>query len=164
MSNSNEISENKIKYVTLGDLSFYAKDDFSKFVLSSHKEEYKKEKRKKDFDEFSFIYESLKDLYLDCDWVKSNGEILCFVDYKNINNKYFIDKNNTIYILLLTNESIKDVESNFINVLDWYYKNECENEIDIENTFVAFENVNEGIAYRGGSGYTYALYAKSLNK
>lgn len=46
MSNSNTISEKKVKYITTGDLSFYAKDAFSKYVLSNDKEEYKKAKKK----------------------------------------------------------------------------------------------------------------------
>lgn len=107
----------------------------------------------------------MRDLFGDSDFVKSNGDVLYFVDYRNVNDKYFIDdkeNKNTTYVLLLTNESIGDVESHFIDVLDWYYKNDCANEISIKNTWEVFDTVNEGIAYRGGSGYTYALYAKSL--
>ena len=166
MSSSNAISEKKVKYVTTGDLSFSNKDKFSKYVLLNDKEEYNKEKRRKDFDEFSFIDEALRDLYSDCDRVKSNGDVLYFVDYRNINDKYFIDSKedkNTTYVLLLTNENIGDVNQQFIDVLDWYYKNDCANEIEIKNSWEAFDSVNEGIAYRGGSGYHYALYAKSLN-
>lgn len=45
----------------------------------------------------------------------------------------------------------KDIEGNFDSIIK-----------EIENSWGDWNNVKEGIAYRGGSGYSYSLYAKEL--
>jgi len=53
-----------------------------------------------------------------------------------------------------------EIEPDEKEIVDWFLAG-SENELDIENTWQDWKNVNQGIAYRGGSGYCYGLYAKS---
>ena len=47
------------------------------------------------------------------------------------------------------------------NILEWFIAG-AENNIEIDNNWTEWDKVKKGIAYRGGSGYSYRLYAKEL--
>jgi hypothetical protein len=93
----------------------------------------------------------IADLWYDCDHVKTYGENgrgdSPFVTLKTKNKTYIV----TPYEL--------DCEA--YDLIEWWL-NGAENEIEIENNWDDWDKVLEGVAYRGGSGYSYALYAKKL--
>jgi len=53
-----------------------------------------------------------------------------------------------------------EIESDEEEIVNWWLEG-AKNQINIENNWQDWQNVNQGIAYRGGSGYCYALYAKN---
>jgi hypothetical protein len=91
------------------------------------------------------------DMWYDCDHVKIEGESgrgeAMFLKHENKHN---------IYIITLT-----EYESEVYDIIKWWL-NGCENEIEINNNWNDWDTVKSGVAYRGGSGYCYALYAKEL--
>jgi hypothetical protein len=95
--------------------------------------------------------ESISDLWYDCDHVKTHGENGrgdgMFVTLKTKNKTYIITK--------------YELDFEAYDIIEWWL-NGAENEIEIENNWNDWDKVLEGVAYRGGSGYTYGLYAKSL--
>lgn len=96
---------------------------------------------------------SISDLWNDCDHVKTHGEegrgCFPFVTLESKHNIYII--------------SMYDYgdESNAEDLINWWFDG-APNEIEINNTWDDWDKVNEGIASRGGKGYVYALYAKTL--
>lgn len=66
------------------------------------------------------------------------------------------ENKHNVYIITLT-----EYESEVYDIIKWWL-NGCENEIEINNDWRAWDTVKSGVAYRGGSGYCYALYAKEL--
>lgn len=95
--------------------------------------------------------EYIADLWYDCDHIKTNGESGrgndLFVTHKTKNKVYII----TPYEL--------DFEA--YDLIEWFI-NGAENAIEIENNWNEWDKVKQGVAYRGGSGYSYSLYAKEL--
>lgn len=70
--------------------------------------------------------------------------------------KFFDCKHNgDMYIITEKKLNKKELE-----ILTWWL-NGCQHELDIENTWNEWYEVNTGIAYRGGIGYCYSLHAKS---
>lgn len=102
----------------------------------------------KDNEELPIVAE----LFPDCDFIKVSGELgrgnICFDKHET---------NSTIYIIV-----DETLEQNEIDILVWWLEG-AENEIEIDNTWNDWDRVKEGIAYRGGMGYSYNLYAKKLN-
>ena len=95
--------------------------------------------------------ESIIDFWIDCDHIKVNGE-------RGRGNRCFntFDIGNTKYIV-----SVYDLEADELEILKWWL-NGCIDEIEINNNWTEWDNVKTGIAYRGGSGYCYSLYAMEL--
>lgn len=95
--------------------------------------------------------ETISDLWYDCDHVKLEGEEgrgnFPFVKHENKGNIYII--------------TLFEYESEFEEVIEWWL-NGAENEVEINNNWDDWNTVKIGVAYRGGSGYCYALYAKEL--
>ena len=93
----------------------------------------------------------ISDLWYDCDYVKLDGELgrgnFPFVKHENKGNIYIITP--------------FEYESEFDEVVEWWL-NDTENEINIYNNWNDWNTIKSGVAYRGGSGYTYALFAKEL--
>jgi hypothetical protein len=93
----------------------------------------------------------ISDLWYDCDHVKINGESgrgdVCFITVEN---------KSVIYII-----GLYDFESEEEDVVNWWLDG-AKDEIEINNTWDDWDKVKTGIAYRGGSGYCYSLYAKEL--
>lgn len=95
--------------------------------------------------------ETIADLWYDCDHVKINGEEgRGYCQFVKLENK------NTIYIV-----TPYEYDSEFYDIIEWWL-NGSENEIDIENNWNEWNKVNKGVAYRGGAGYSYSLFAKEL--
>lgn len=95
--------------------------------------------------------ECITDLWYDCDHVKINGEggrgDCMFTKHETTKNIYII----TPY----------EYDFDFEDIIEWWL-NGCENEVEINNNWHDWNKVKSGIAYRGGSGYSYSLYAKEL--
>lgn len=102
------------------------------------------------FDEFS-LFES------DPDFIKVNGEQgrgeIPFISV-NVNGM-------EIYILSYYYLEHYNCEQEAREILEWFILG-ANNQKEIENSWDDWNNVKEGIAYRGGSGYHYSLYAKEL--
>lgn len=100
-----------------------------------------------EFDELS-IFEG------DPDYIKVFGEVgqgeIPFIEV-TVNDT-------TIYILSSILVEHYDCFDKAVEILEWYIGG-AENSKEIDNNW---NTVKEGIAYRGGSGYTYSLYAKEL--
>lgn len=103
------------------------------------------------------IDEQMQDCWYDCDYVKLDGE-------DGRGNHQFIDvkTNDTRFIIH------RDIDNDdAIAVIDWWL-NGAEGDLigndGLGNTWYDWEAVKTGIAYRGGSGYCYGLYAKELNQ
>lgn len=104
------------------------------------------------------VGEQLTDLYYDCDHVKTHGEPgrgdHCFVDYKGEDTRYIIH--------------LSDADdSEAVDLINWWLDGAegdlvGSDEGQIDNNWNAWDTVKTGVAYRGGSGYCYALYAKEL--
>ena len=116
----------------------------------------------------------LKDWLLednDWDWVKTSKYLpvtMMFNDFRieyrgNFQFGTFV-VNDNVYVIFAIKPP-KDV----IAIVNWWL-NDSENQIEIENKWesnngkLGWKDVSEGIAYRGGSGYSYDLYAKTLIK
>ena len=103
--------------------------------------------------------EQLSDLWYDCDHVKLDGESgrgnHMFVDYKGKDTHYII------------HYDADDAEA--IELINWWLDG-AEGDLignvgskgSLENTWQDWDKVKTGVAYRGGSGYCYGLYAKEL--
>lgn len=94
------------------------------------------------------------DLWYDCDYVKARDQIGVVV------NESFVtmDAGKTTYII-----TRNDLEQEHEDVLLWWLAG-AENDLCISETWTEWANVEEGIAYRGGAGYSYTFYTKSLIK
>lgn len=90
--------------------------------------------------------------WCDCDHIKTHGE-----EGRGDTDFNTIDIGNVRYIITMF--EIEDIE---MEVLKWW-QNSFENEIEIDNNWDEWNKVEKGIAYRGGSGYCYALYAMELS-
>lgn len=94
---------------------------------------------------------SISDLWYDCDHVKYQGEEgrgnFPFVKYENKSKIYII--------------SIHETDDETEEIINWWLQG-CENECEIQNNWNDWDKVKTGVAYRGGSGYSYALYAKEM--
>lgn len=97
--------------------------------------------------------ESVSDLWYDCDHVKLYGEAgrggFPFIKHENKGNIYIITP--------------FEYDWDFEDVIEWWLKG-SEGEISIRNNWDDWDTVQSGVAYRGGSGYCYALYAKELKQ
>lgn len=83
---------------------------------------------------------------------RGRGEIT-FIDVK-------ID-DTTVYILPSLCIEYHDCFEEAVEVLEWYIGG-AKNSKDIDNNWNDWNTVKEGVAYRGGRGYYYSLYAKEL--
>lgn len=96
----------------------------------------------------------IADLWYDCDHVKVDGEQgrgnVCFVVHEN---------KSKMYVILERGDY--ETETDYINLIEWFLSG-ADGEIGIENNWNDWDNVQTGVAFRGGSGYCYALYAKTL--
>ena len=93
----------------------------------------------------------IADLWYDCDHVKLYGEW-------GRGDCSFVKHENTKYIYIVTPS---EYDFDFEDVVEWWLCG-ATNEIDIRNNWQDWDDVKVGVAYRGGSGYSYALYAKEL--
>lgn len=66
-----------------------------------------------------------------------------------------------IYILCRLSLDHYGCEDEAKDIVEWFI-NGADNEIEIDNNWTDWDKVKKGIAYRGGSGYFYSLYAKEL--
>ena len=66
-----------------------------------------------------------------------------------------VSENETTYII--TPDELDDIE---VGLVKWFLDG-AKGELEIENNWQSWQDVNTGIAYRGGRGYCYSLYAKS---
>lgn len=76
----------------------------------------------------------------------------------------FIDvtvNDTTIYILSSIDLNYHDCFEEAFEVLEWYIGG-AKNSKEIDNNWNDWNTVKEGVAYRGGKGYYYSLYAKEL--
>ena len=103
-----------------------------------------------DFEEFS-LFEG------DPDFIKVNGEQgrgeIPFISV-NVNGT-------EIYILSNYYLDCYDCEQEASEILEWFIMG-AENKKEIMNVWEDWDKVKEGIAYRGGAGYFYSLFAKEL--
>lgn len=83
----------------------------------------------------------------DPDLLRIDGETVLFMDIKNYEN--------TDRTVIYLDGSYSVDESEIVKRLTEFYNNECNR---IESTQANMDNMQNGIAYRGGKGYTYALY------
>ena len=67
----------------------------------------------------------------------------------------------TIYIISSYYMEHYECYDKAFEILEWYIGG-AKNSKEIDNNWNAWNTVKEGIAYRGGSGYFYSLYAKEL--
>ncbi len=86
----------------------------------------------------------------DPDYIKSNE-----TDGRGQMPFVVITENDTTYII--SDGELDEIE---LEIVQWWLDG-AENELDIENNWNIWNKVNHGIAYRGGSGYSYTLYAKN---
>ena len=105
-----------------------------------------------DFD----ICSELSDYWFDCDYVKLNGEdgrgSQMFFIVKDVDGKDYAVHYN-------------DPDSETIALIDWFLNGadgDLIGEDGLENNWNDWDKVKRGVAYRGGSGYCYGLYAKEL--
>ena len=119
------------------------------------KEEYKYlnelfDSEEEHFEEFS-LFEG------DPDFIKVNGEQgrgeIPFISV--------VVDGTEIYILPYYYLECYDCEQEAMEILEWFILG-AKDQKEIENSWGDWNNVKEGIAYRGGSGYYYSLYAKEL--
>lgn len=96
----------------------------------------------------------------DPDFIKINGEVgrgeIMFIDVKI--------EDVTIYILI-SNDYYDYDWNNAVNILQWFIdgaKDDLINNETLSNNWNDWNKVKSGVAYRGGSGYHYSLYAKSI--
>lgn len=106
--------------------------------------------------------DQLTDIWYDCDHVKLHGE-------EGRGNHMFVthDVNDTKFII---HWNVDDDEA--IALIDWWLDGAegdlvgnaglSRDQYVLENTWNDWNKVQTGVAYRGGSGYCYALYAKTL--
>lgn len=103
------------------------------------------------------IDEQMQDYWHDCDYVKLDGE-------KGRGNHQFIDckVGDTRFIIHRF-----DDDGEATKLIDWWL-NGAEGDLigndGLENTWYVWDTVHQGVAYRGGSGYCYGLYAKELGE
>lgn len=94
----------------------------------------------------------------DPDFIKINGE-------NGRGKAMFIDvkiEDVTIYILISPSYYGYGYED-AVNVLEWFINGAKNDFMDaLNNSWNDWDKVNKGVAYRGGSGYYYSLYAKEL--
>jgi hypothetical protein len=91
------------------------------------------------------------DLFVDGDYVKMHGE-------EGRGNYNFVKYENKSKIYIITDF---DFDEEVEEVINWWL-NGCVNECEIQNNWNDWDKVKTGVAYRGGSGYAYSLYAKEL--
>ena len=83
----------------------------------------------------------------DPDLLRIKGVTVLFTDIKNYEN--------TDRTVIYLDASYSVDESEIVKRLTEFYNDEC---VSIESTHANMVNMQNGIAYRGGKGYTYALY------
>jgi len=93
----------------------------------------------------------ITDLFIDCDHVKVAGENgrgdVMFTTFN-------IDE--TTYII-----GYDEIDKHARKIIMWWLEG-AEGDKDVDNNWKAWDTVKEGVAYRGGAGYYYDLFAKSL--
>lgn len=109
-----------------------------------------------DIDVNEDVRDQLVDFWIDCDHVKVYGE-------EGRGNHMFVthDVDDTKYIIHYDSD-----DSEAITLINWWLDGAEGNLIGkngIENNWPDWDKVETGVAYRGGSGYCYGLYAKTLN-
>ena len=107
-----------------------------------------------DFD----LRSELSDIWHDCDYVKTHGEL------GRGNHMFFVvTEGDTTFIVHYD----LDDSDEAISLIDWFLagaEGDLIGDGGLENTWSDWDKVQSGIAYRGGSGYCYALYAKELGE
>lgn len=97
------------------------------------------------------------DFWLDCDHVKDGRETSGYGDRRGCG--LFTDIETPARHYIITKERFTILQG---LILSWWL-NGSENRIDLgDTTWNAWDTVREGVAYRGGAGYFYSLYAKTL--
>lgn len=93
----------------------------------------------------------------DPDYIKLDGE----KGRGNVIFTKFDVKGTSIYIMLDPDYVDYDYDK-AVNILKWWINGAENNLVDTEldNNWNDWNKVNQGVAYRGGSGYFYALYAR----
>ena len=93
----------------------------------------------------------IEGVWYDCDYIKIDGEKgrgdfpFFIIEFKTV--VYFI--------------SMSEWNEETIELATWFW-NGAVDEADIDNNWKTWDKVKTGVAYRGGSGYYYALYAKEM--
>jgi len=106
-------------------------------------------------DDYEQNRDNLQSLYHDCDHVKTSGE-------EGRGREMFIDVSvgGIKYIIWFYEPS-----EQAIKLVEWFLNGAKGDLIDgekLSNNWGDWNKVEKGVAYRGGSGYSYALYAKEL--
>lgn len=106
------------------------------------------------------VAEQMQDYWYDCDHVKLHGE-------EGRGNHMFItcDVDDTKFII----HRDDDDDGEATKLIDWFLDG-AEGDLignagsdgELKNTWYDWDKVQTGVAYRGGSGYCYGLYAKEL--
>jgi hypothetical protein len=95
----------------------------------------------------------MSDYWFDCDYVKTHGEAgrgsVEFIIVETEDRKYVI----------YNGEPADDEDAE--ELVNWFLTGRP-GEVEIDNTWAAWNDVEKGIAYRGGMGYAYALYAREV--
>jgi hypothetical protein len=105
-----------------------------------------------------YVRDQLSDLWYDCDHVKVGGE-------EGRGNHMFVtcDVDDIKFIIHYD----MDDSDEAIALIDWWLdgaKGDLIGKNGMENTWSDWDKVQTGVAYRGGSGYCYGLYAKELGE
>lgn len=110
-----------------------------------------------DIDVNEDVRDQLVDFWIDCDHVKVYGE-------EGRGDHRFVTHNvdDTKFII---HYDIDDPDE-AIALIDWFLdgaEGDLIGENGLENNWNDWDKVETGVAYRGGSGYCYGLYAKTLS-
>lgn len=110
-----------------------------------------------DIDVNEDVRDQLVDFWIDCDHVKVYGE-------EGRGDHRFVTHNvdDTKFII---HYDIDDSDE-AIALIDWFLdgaEGDLIGENGLENNWNDWDKVETGVAYRGGSGYCYGLYAKTLS-
>ena len=103
------------------------------------------------------VSEYLSDMWHDCDHVKSRGE-----DGRGNHMFFDVKTADTHFIIHYDDPDAEDVD-----LINWWLAGADGDLIgrddnQLENNWNDWDKVKKGVAYRGGSGYCYGLYAKEL--
>ena len=91
----------------------------------------------------------IQDLFIDCDYLKYDNYTTLFITVENKSKVYII--------------SSSELEKEEMDTIEWFLKG-ATGDLCEDNSWKFWEeSVKTGVAFRGGGGYCYSIYAKELN-